>query len=119
MQTACCEMPWVRALRVGALVLAIVLGLEWTLPVVGIAQPIQGPAASSTPAASVGTQELPPMQVAEDIEVRSPFYKKWWFWTIVGVVLVGGGAAAMGGGGGGSGSSSPAASGPGNVNVTW
>ena len=117
MQTVCGEMPWLRALRAGALVLAIVLGLEWTLPLGGYAQPNQEP--TSTPAVSTGTQELPPMQEAEDIEQRKPFYKTWWFWTIAGVVLVGGGAAAMGGGGGGGGSASPAASGPGNVNVTW
>ena len=115
MQTACREIPWFRALRMGALVLAVVLGLEWTLPLGGYAQPIQGPAVSSTPAASVGNQELPPMQEAEIIEERKPFYKKWWFWAIVGVVLVGGGAAvAMGGGG----SSSPATS-PGNVHVQF
>ena len=116
MQTACGEMPWLRALRAGALVLAVVLGLEWTVPVAGIAQPNQEPA--STPAVSTGTQELPPMQEAEDIEQRKPFYKTWWFWTIVGGVLVAGGAAAMGGGGGGS-SSSTAASGPGSVGVKW
>ena len=115
MQTMISEMPWLRALRAGALVLAVVLGLEWTLPLGGYAQPNTEPA--STPAASVGNQELPPMQEAEVIEVRSPFYKKWWFWTIVGVVLVGGGAAAMGGGGGGSSSTAPP--GPGNVGVQW
>ena len=116
MQTACGEIPWFQALRAMALVLAVVLGLEWTVPLGGYAQP--NTESASTPTGSVGTQDLPPMQEAEVIEVRSPFYKKWWFWTIVGVVLVGGGAAAMGGGGGGS-SSSPAASGPGSVGVQW
>lgn len=95
MQTACWEMPWVRALRVVALMLAVVLGLEWTVPLGGYAQPNQGPAqpnqeSASAPAASVGTQEVPPMQEAAVIEESKPFYKKWWFWTIVvGVVVVG------------------------------
>ena len=100
MPTACCEMPWLRALRAMALVLAIVLGLEWTVPLGGYAQPNQEPA--SAPAASVGNQDLPPMQEAEVIEERKPFYKKWWFWTIVGVVVAGGAAAMAGGGGGGN-----------------
>lgn len=113
MQTLCCEMPWIRAIRAVALVLAVVLGLEWTLPLSGYAQPKTEPA--STPVASVGNQELPPMQEAEIIEERKPFYKKWWFWAIVGVVLVGGAAVALGGGG----SSDSTASGPGNINVNW
>ena len=98
MQTACWEMPWFRALRVVALMLAVVLGLEWTSPLGGFAQPTQEPA--TAPVASVGNQELPPMQEAEIIEERKPFYKKWWFWTIVGVVVAGGAAVAMSGGGG-------------------
>jgi hypothetical protein len=98
MQTACWEMPWFRALRAEALVLAVVLGLEWTVPLGGYAQPNQEP--TSTPVASVENQELPPMQEAEVIEERKPFYKKWWFWAIVGVVVAGGAAAvAMSGGG--------------------
>ena len=113
MQTACWEMPWFRALRTGALVLAVVLGLEWTLPLGGYAQPNQE--AASTPSATVGNQDLPPIQEAEIIEERKPFYKKWWFWAIVGVVLVGGAAVAMGGGG----SSNSTASSPGNINVNW
>ena len=100
MQTLCDEIPWIRAVRAVALMLALVLGLDMTLPVGGYAQPTQLP--TSTPVASLGTQELPPMQEAEIIEERKPFYKKWWFWAIVGVVLVGGGAAAAMGGGGSS-----------------
>ena len=37
MQTACWEMPWLRALRAVALMLAVVLGLEWTAPLGGYA----------------------------------------------------------------------------------
>lgn len=117
MHTTCGEMPWIRALRAGALVLLIVLGLESTLPLGGFAQPNQEPA--SAPTASVGSQDLPPMQEAEIIEERKPFYKKWWFWAIVGVVLVGGGAAAAMGGGGGSSSTAAPPPPSGNVDVTW
>lgn len=102
-----------RALRAVALILALVLGLEGTLPLGGYAQLNTEPA--STPVASVGNQELPPMQEAELIEERKPWYKKWWVWAIVGVVLVGGAAVALGGGG----SSDSTASGPGNINVNW
>src|ERR1041385_3155402 len=100
MQTTCGEIPWLRALRMGALVLAIVLGVEGTSPHRGYAQPSQEP--PFTPTASEGNQELPPMQEAEIIEERKPFYKKWWFWTIVGAVLAGGAAAAAMSGGGDS-----------------
>ena len=86
MQTACWEMPWLRALRAVALMLAVVLGLEWTVPLGGYAQPNQEPA--SAPAASVGNQDLPSMQEAAVIEEPKPFYKKWWFWTIMAVVGV-------------------------------
>ena len=91
MQTAYWEMPWFRALRAVALMLAVVLGLEWTVPLGGYAQPNQEPA--SAPATSVGNQDLPSMQEAESVEVQSPFYKKWWFWTIVVVAVVVGAAA--------------------------
>jgi hypothetical protein len=87
MQTACWEMPWLRALRAVALVLAVVLGLEWTVPLGGYAQSNQEPA--SAPAASVGNQDLPPIQEAEAIEEDRPFYKKWWFWAIVVAVVAG------------------------------
>ena len=110
MQTMSRKMPWIRVLRVMALVLAVVLGLEWTVPLGGYAQSIPEPASGQ--AASVGNQDLPPMQEAEVIEQRKPFYKTWWFWTIVGVVLAGGGAAAAMSGGGSS--STPS----GNVTVT-
>jgi hypothetical protein len=66
--------------------LAVVLGLEWTAPLGGYAQPNQEPA--SAPAASVGNQDLPPMQEVAVIEEPKPLYKKWWFWTIVAVVGV-------------------------------
>lgn len=92
MQTACWEMPWLRALRAVALVLAVVLGLEWTVPLGGYAQSNQEPA--SAPAASVGKQDLPPIQEAEAIEEDRPFYKKWWFWAIV-VAVVAGAMVAM------------------------
>ena len=93
MQTACWEMPWFRALRAGALMLAVVLGLEWTVPLGGYAQPNQEPAqpnqaSASAPAASVGNQDFPPMQELAVIEEPKPFYKKWWFWTIMAVVGV-------------------------------
>ena len=87
MQTACWEMPWLRALRSVALVLAIVLGMEWTAPLGGYAQSNQEPA--SAPAASVGNQDLPPIQEAEASEEDRPFYKKWWFWAIVVAVVAG------------------------------
>ncbi len=98
MQTACWEMPWFRALRAVALMLAVVLGLEWTVPLGGYAQPNQEPARpnqepASAPATSVGNQEVPPMQEAAVIEEPKPFYKKWWFWTIVAVAVVVGAAA--------------------------
>ena len=100
MQTLCDEMSWIRAVRAGALMLALVLGLDMALPLGGYAQPTQQPA--STPVASVRNQELPPMQEAELIEERKPFYKKWWFWTIVGAVVAGAAAAAVMSGGGDS-----------------
>ena len=87
MQTACWEMPWLRVLRAVALVLAVVLGLEWTVPLGGYAQSNQEPA--SAPAASVGKQDLPPIQEAEASEEDRPFYKKWWFWAIVVAVVAG------------------------------
>ena len=87
MQTACWEMPWLRALRAVALMLAVVLGLEWTVPLGGYAQPNQGPVFAS--AASVGNQDLPPIQEAEDSEEDRPIYKKWWFWAIVVAVVAG------------------------------
>ena len=93
MQTACCEMPWFRALRAGALTLAVVLGAEWTAPLSGFAQPNTEPA--STPAASVENQDQPPIQKAEVIEEPTPFYKKWWFWMLVGLVAVFGALAAV------------------------
>ena len=91
MQTLGCEMPWFLTLRTGALVLTVVLGLEWTVPFGGYAQPNQEPA--SPPPLSVGTQEVPPMQEAAVIEEPKPFYKKWWFWTIVVLAVVVGAVA--------------------------
>ncbi|MCM3901534.1 MAG: hypothetical protein ND866_07490, partial [Pyrinomonadaceae bacterium] len=87
MQTAYCEMPWLRALRAVALVLAVVLSLEWTVPLGGYAQSNQEPA--SAPAASVGNQDLPTIQEAEAVEEDRPFYQKWWFWAIVVAVVAG------------------------------
>lgn len=91
MQIACWEMPWFRALRAVALVLAVVLGLEWTVPLGGYAQSNSEPAPA--PATSVGNQDLPPMHEAESVEEEPPFYKKWWFWTIVVVAVVVGAVA--------------------------
>ena len=85
MQIAYCEMPWLRALRAVALMLAVVLGLEWTVPLGGFAQ--SNPEPAPTSATSVGNQESPPMQEAAVTEEPKPFYKKWWFWTIVVVVV--------------------------------
>ena len=81
MQFACWEMPWFRALRAVALMLTVVLGLEWTVPLGGYAQPKQEPVQpnqepASAPTASVGNQDLPSMQETESAEVPSPFYKK-------------------------------------------
>lgn len=113
MQTLCRDISWMRTLRPIALILALVLSLELTIPVGGYAQLIQNPA--SIPVASQGNQELPPMQEAETIQERKPFYKRWWFWALVGAAVAGGAAGvAIGSGGGGS-----TASGPGNVKVQW
>ena len=119
MHATCEEMPWIRTLRAVALILALMLGLELTHPLGGYAQPSQGPA--SAPAVSVENQDLPPMQEAEIIEVRKPFYKKWWFWTLVGGAVVGGAAIALASGGGNSSTAAPApaAPAPGDVNVSW
>ncbi|MCI0428152.1 MAG: hypothetical protein L0Z46_09075 [Nitrospiraceae bacterium] len=73
-------------MRAVAIILAVVLGLEGTAPLGGIAQ--SNPEPASTPAASVGNQDPPPMQEAAVIEEPTPFYKKWWFWTLVVVVAV-------------------------------
>ena len=86
MQTLCCEMPWCRTLRAVALMLTVVVGMEWTAPRGGVAQ--SNPEPASTPPASVGNQDLPPIQEAAVTEEPKPFYKKWWFWTIVAVVAV-------------------------------
>ena len=86
MQTLCCEMPRCRTVRVLALMLTVVLGLEWIGPLGGFAQPTQGPA--PMPGVSKETQETLPMQEAAITEEPTPFYKKWWFWTIVAVVAV-------------------------------
>jgi len=86
MQIACWEMPWFRALRAVALVLAVVLGLEWTVPLGGYAESNMAPA--SAPATRVGNQDLPPTHEAESVQVEPPFYKKWWFWTIVVIAVV-------------------------------
>ncbi len=87
MQIAYGELAWFRVLRVVALVLTVALGLEWTAPLGGVAQP--NTEAASTPAASDGNQDLPPTQEAEVTEESKPFYKRWWFWTLVVVVLTG------------------------------
>ncbi len=86
MQTLCCEMSWCRTLRVVALLLTIVLGLELTAPLGGIAQ--SNPEPASTPPAKVTNQDPQPMPEAESAEAQSPVYKKWWFWVLV-VVGVG------------------------------
>ena len=65
MQTAYWEMPWFRALRTVALVLAVVLGLDWTVPLNGYAQSNTEPA--SAPAASVVNQDLLPVQETEPV----------------------------------------------------
>lgn len=86
MQTLCYEMPWCRTLRAAALILTIVLGLEWTAPLGGIAQ--SNPEPASTPPEKVANQDPQPMPETESAEAQSPVYKKWWFWVLV-VVGVG------------------------------
>jgi hypothetical protein len=97
---------WLRCLALG---LSLVTGIEWCQPLMVLAQP------NGSSTANVSSNELPPIQEAEKVEVRSPFYKKWWFWTIVAAV-VGGAAIAVAAGGGGNGGSAPA---PGSVNAKW
>ena len=60
--------------------LTVVLGLEWTVPLGGYAQPKQEPTQPNQepaypPTASVGTQDLPPTQAVAVIEEPKPFYK--------------------------------------------
>ena len=89
MQTACWEMPWFRALRAVALMLAVVLGLEWTVPLGGYAQPNQGsPSRLPRRRRAWRIRTSQPIQEAESAEAQSPVYKKWWFWVLV-VVGVG------------------------------
>jgi hypothetical protein len=105
--SVCCS----SVLRLLAMTLLLIIGIEWSQPIVVGAQP-NGPSTVAP-----GNDELPPIQEVEKVEVRSPFYKKWWFWTIVAAVI--GGAAiavAAGGGGGSGGNSAPGPSGP--VTVT-
>lgn len=89
-----------HGLRVLALILALIVGLELSQPILARAQP------NGTGDSAAVSNELPPIQETETVEVRSPFYKRWWFWTIA-AVLVGGAAIAMSGGGGGGGSAPP------------
>ena len=84
---------YLHALAIG---LALVLGCEWGQPMLLLAQP------AGTAAGAVAPPELPPIQEAETIEVRAPYYKRWWFWTIVAVVGAGIAVAVAGSGGGGS-----------------
>jgi hypothetical protein len=91
-----------NGLRVLAIGLTLVLAVEWSQPILVLAQP------NGTQAGAVSSaDELPPIQEAETVEVRSPFYKRWWFWTIVAVVVGGAAIAVAAGGGGGSNGSSP------------
>ena len=53
---------------------AVVLGLELTVPLGGYAQLNQDPA--SAPAATVGKQDLPPIQEAEAGEEDRPIYEQ-------------------------------------------
>lgn len=81
--------------RLIALVLLLILGMEFTEPLTTWAQAqLQPPSsgAAQTPAVS---QNTPPNQEAESIEERTPFYKTWWFWTLVGMVVVGALAASV------------------------
>jgi hypothetical protein len=88
-------------LRLLAVGLMLILGLEWGQPLVVLAQP------NGTQSIAASNNELPPIQEAERVEVRSPFYKKWWFWTIVAAVVGGAAIAVAAGGGGGNGSAPP------------
>jgi len=94
-------------LRLVAIGLMLVLGLEWSQPLFLLAQPNDSQAAVSS------ADESPPIQEAETVDERKPFYKKWWFWAIVGAVVAG---AAIGIAAGSSGGSSPPPSG--SVTVT-
>jgi hypothetical protein len=90
--------PWKSAGRTIAVLVTLMLGLEFTLPIWGYAQQSSVP----VPVTSPNTQDLPPIQEAANVYERKPYYKKWWFWGIVGTVIAGaaaGAAIAIGGGG--------------------
>ena len=90
-----------RLLRLFAVTLTLILGLEWGQPLLVCAQP------NGIPSTSAIGSELAPIQEVETIEDRKPFYKKWWFWTIVGVVVAGSAVAVAASSGGGSSSPPP------------
>ncbi|MDR4469804.1 MAG: hypothetical protein MRJ68_16160 [Nitrospira sp.] len=86
------------AWRTIALLVVLVLGIELSLPVCGYAQ--QDESSAPTPVMSLKSQGLPPMQEAETVDERKPYYKTWWFWAIVGSVVASaaaGAALAIGG----------------------
>lgn len=91
-------MSGMGAWRAIALLVMLVWSVEVSLPVGGYAHQDEGSA--PTPVMSLKKQNLPPMQEAESVDERKPYYKKWWFWAIVGSVVAGaaaGAALALGG----------------------
>lgn len=92
-------MSGMGAWRAIALLVMLVWSVEVSLPVGGYAH--QDESSAPTPVMSLKKQNLPPMQEAESVDERKPYYKKWWFWAIVGSVVAGaaaGAALALGGG---------------------
>jgi hypothetical protein len=97
-----------RLLRPLAVTLMLVLGLEWSQPILLHAQQ------NGTSSVAASNDELPPIQEMEKVEDRKPFYKKWWFWTIVALAVGGATVAVAAGGGGGGGGAAP-----GSVTTKW
>ena len=75
--------------RLMALVLLLILGMEFTDPLTMRAQvQLQPPPSSGAVQTPAVSQDTPPNHEAERAEERTPFYKTWWFGTLVGVVAV-------------------------------
>jgi hypothetical protein len=81
--------------RLMTLMLLLILGMEFTEPLIARSQVQSPPPSGGTAQTPVVSQDTPPNQEAESIEERKPFYKTWWFWTLVGLVVVGALAASV------------------------